>query len=160
MGWHLGVVLALVGVACLGVALATTLRTAALRRAELRVLPRRIRTARRVGTVVAAVVPTTALAVVSLLVGETTVTSLEPVSRGGCVVVVEESSGLMSGWGRVGTLSPGGVLPHWQGTYSSDDGYRPFTHGAWDLYWTDDAAILGLVDPGEPIGPKQWDVTC
>ena len=158
--WHLGVVLGLVGVACLSVAFAVTLRTAALRRAELRILPRRRRTARRVGTLVAAVVLATTLGMVWLLVGDARVTALEPASPSGCVLVVEESSGLKSGWGRVGTLSPGGVLPRWQGTYSSDDGYRPFTLGAWDLRWAEGVGTLTLIDPSEPMGPERWDVTC
>lgn len=161
MWWHLAPVLALLGAVCLGVAAALSLRTGALRRAELRVLPRsRRRTGRTVATVAGAAVLAVTLAVVASLQGETVVTVLGPSSPDGCAVVVEESRGLMSGSGRVGVLGEGGWVPDWQGTYGSDDGYRPFTDGGYQLTWRGAEADVALVDPSQPTGPQAWRVSC
>lgn len=161
MWWHLAPVLALLGAVCLGVAAALSLRTGALRRAELRVLPRaRRRTGRTVATMAGAAVLAVTLAVVAALQGETVVTVLGPSGPDGCTVVVEESRALMSGSGRIGVLGTGGLVPDWQGTYGSDDGYRPFTDGGYELTWRGAEADVVLVDPSQPTGPQAWRVSC
>jgi hypothetical protein len=160
MWWQLGLVLAAVGVVCLVTAVALAVRTAMLRKAELRVLPRRRRTGRVVATVLGGALLAATLGLVASVQGETLVTELAPASPDGCVVVVEESRGLMSGSGRVGLLVPGGRVPDWQGAYGSYDRYRPFTDGGYELRWRGVQADLALVDPSQPTGPQAWSLTC
>lgn len=158
--WQVAPVLAVAGAVCLIVAGVVSIRTAALCRAELRVLQRRRRRVRAAATAVGAVVLGATLSVVSSLAGETLVTVLEPESADGCVVVVEESRALVSGSGRVGVLSSGAWIPRWQGTYGSDDRYRPFTDGGYELSWRGAEGDLTLVDPSQPTGPQSWRVAC
>ncbi len=65
---------------------------------------------------------------------------IDPASAGGCRVAV-----LQDLWGgTVAVLPPGALRPEVVGSYSSNDGYEPITHGTYALTWDGEIAELQL----------------
>ncbi len=81
---------------------------------------------------------------------------LEPPSAGGCHVVVQEHSLLMSGSGTVFVLPAGDLVARRVSRYTTDDGYRPVGAGSYSLTWSGERGYLEVsgsqVDPAWPGG--------
>lgn len=85
---------------------------------------------------------------------------LEPEGPSGCRVVVEESSFLMLGSGRVGTVGPLGLM-YLQSDYTADDGGQPASTGSAKVTWDGDEATVELTGaPGQPVWPALHEVVC
>ncbi|QNF93825.1 MULTISPECIES: hypothetical protein [Janibacter] len=85
---------------------------------------------------------------------------LAPVGPSGCRVVVEESSFLMLGSGRVGAAGRVGPV-RLQSDYTADDGGRPASLGEYAVRWSGPDAVVQLHgNPGQPVWPALHEVTC
>lgn len=85
---------------------------------------------------------------------------LEPEGPSGCRVVVEESSFLMLGSGRVGAVGRAGPA-HLQTDYTADDGGQPASTGSAKVTWDGDEATVELTGaPGQPVWPALHEVAC
>lgn len=65
-----------------------------------------------------------------------------PSPDGEAVLVVQEESWLLGGWGRFYWQAGPGLLRDTGVTYSTDDGFRPFEFGAYELEWEEDQVIV------------------
>lgn len=85
---------------------------------------------------------------------------LAPVGPSGCRVVVEESSFLMLGSGRVGAAGRVGPV-RLQSDYTADDGGRPASLGEYAVGWSGPDAVVRLHgNPGQPVWPALHEVAC
>lgn len=85
---------------------------------------------------------------------------LAPEGPSGCRVVVEESSFLMLGSGRVGVAGRLGPV-RLQSDYTADDGGRPASLGEYSVRWTGPSAVVLLHgNAGQPVWPALHEVAC
>ncbi|MFD3732626.1 hypothetical protein [Streptomyces sp. NPDC058632] len=76
---------------------------------------------------------------------------LEPEGPGGCRVAVRETSFLVMGGGEVFEVGAGG-LGRRVGSWTVDDGYRPFRSGTYELDWGRDSGSLRVDGTGtDPV---------
>lgn len=68
---------------------------------------------------------------------------LEPSGPGGCRVVVRETSFLVIGTGEVYEVGTGG-LGLQIGSWTADDGHRPFRSGTYELEWGREGGLLRI----------------
>ncbi|MGO4601625.1 hypothetical protein [Terrabacter sp. 2YAF2] len=86
---------------------------------------------------------------------------VNPSSAGGCRVVVQERSFLLSGSGAVFVLPAHGVVARRVSRYSTDDGYRPVAAGSFTLTWAGERGHLEVSGSGvDPVWPRSHDVAC
>ena len=86
---------------------------------------------------------------------------LEPPSAGGCRVVVQEHSLLMSGSGTVFVLPAHDLVARRVSRYSTDDGYRPVASGSYSLTWTGEQGLLEVSGSGsDPVWPGLHEIDC
>ncbi|OOB91083.1 hypothetical protein B0T42_07905 [Rathayibacter sp. VKM Ac-2630] len=82
----------------------------------------------------------------SLLFNGSAYSVLPGSSENGCRVAVREHAFLTSAGGDIGVVEPGRFSVDWRASYSSDDGYLPFSAGGYSLHWQGDTAVLRLGD--------------
>lgn len=75
-------------------------------------------------------------------------------SDGGCRILVIERSFLLAGGGSVGIVQPGSVVVDWVRGYTADNGFMPFSAGAYDLRWNGRTADLDI--EGSSATPVWW----
>jgi hypothetical protein len=75
-------------------------------------------------------------------------------SVAGCRILVIERSFLLAGGGSVGIVQPGSVVVDWVRGYTADDGFMPFSAGAYDLRWDGRTADLDI--EGSSATPVWW----
>ncbi|WP_323095425.1 hypothetical protein [Intrasporangium sp. YIM S08009] len=86
---------------------------------------------------------------------------LEPASAGGCRVVVEERSFLMSGGGTVFVLPAGDLVARRVGRYTTDDGYLPVEAGSYSLTWSGESGYLEVSGSQvDPVWPGGHEIDC
>lgn len=85
---------------------------------------------------------------------------LEPAGPSGCRVIVEETSFLLLGSGRVGAVGRVGVS-RFGSDYTADDGGRPASEGGYSVRWRGDDGVIRLTGgPGQPVWPALHEVSC
>ena len=86
---------------------------------------------------------------------------LDPASAGGCRVVVEEHSFLMSGSGTVFVLPADDLVARRVSRYTTDDGYRPVEAGSYSLTWSGERGYLEVSGTGvDPVWPRGHEIDC
>ncbi|WP_143145033.1 hypothetical protein [Streptomyces humi] len=88
---------------------------------------------------------------------------LRPVGPGGCTAVVRETSFLVIGTGEAYAVGRTGVALGRAGSWTVDDGYRPFDAGTYTLRWGPDGTGLLQISgrPTDPVlGGGLVDVDC
>ncbi|GGB20911.1 hypothetical protein GCM10011492_08570 [Flexivirga endophytica] len=113
-------------------------------------------------TLAAATCAGTGLSAASDLVTGATYTVLERPTPAGCRVVLRESSFLMSADGQAYEVEPLGI-GHRVASWQVDDGYRPISHGTYELSWSRDRGSLHVDGaPQDPVvsGAGPHELSC
>ena len=94
------------------------------------------------------------------ILGTTSWVLLDPTGPTGCRAVVEESSFLMAGSGRVGTVGRLGLLDL-QSDVTTDDGGTPASDGGYRVGWQESEAVVELTgSSGQLVWPTLHEVGC